>query len=575
MRYKSSVPNDFAGDEDAYGYDYLDDEDEEEDSYFAGLKIPASWGATPANLGPVQQNAVSPLTSATGPSSTHSANQSGLGGDQHNAFESAYGLTASDPYGDDSFFSSSEEESEAEQPGHGGDQDDVFENAYGVGGDVFENAYGPTASDPYAEENFFSSSDDEHEDEQPEQEAELSHGDDDRDHDSGSGGGGGAVEQHYLYADYDSDDVAAADDPFDVPVQAAKPEEPEFKRVGKHNTRRLPDRYEHEQERAGFRGAANTWNSLAEDRSLNFTNIKTRYYSDQEQQERQISVKDGLIHGANGLLDTSGASGAGTQHDQGKGKHIFAMTGDGDIRTTDPWADHRETRLHMSEGEQVRRALERRRHQATGKEGATPENDAELSMINHSSLLGGGRAAGAGEITVDQGKLTQVSDSSGHYTPTNEMTHQVVKELEGQGVDMHDVSMKLVPKTGDHMMSAPAGHHLRNLHASAREFMAYGGSAKAEKKMRKQRNVLRDQLADAVAAREARLAGGNLRTTEVSGSRQDSGGHDVAASVQQQTVAATPELRDPRQRAAARQPEAMSFADRRDMFEKLSKPQDQ
>ncbi len=58
---------------------------------------------------------------------------------------------------------------------------------------------------------------------------------------------------------------------------------------------------------------------------------------------------------------------------------------------------------------------------------------AQLVNTHHSTLLAGGDVAGAGHIYVDDEHIIQVDDQSGHYKPDAEMTHQAVAEIAAQG----------------------------------------------------------------------------------------------------------------------------------------------
>ena len=157
----------------------------------------------------------------------------------------------------------------------------------------------------------------------------------------------------------------------------------------------------------------------------------------------------------------------------GAGKHIDAMGEDNEMRAVDPWAAHRETRLDGGTddpGTAVPHALE---------------------VVNHSSLIAGDRAAAAGEITAEKGKLQQVSDQSGHYRPDNPMLYQAVKHFADDGIDMHDVAVKMV---GKKQGKAPTI-------ASARELMKYEGSADAQKEIHTNRKEMREDIEEAVDER--------------------------------------------------------------------------
>lgn len=47
---------------------------------------------------------------------------------------------------------------------------------------------------------------------------------------------------------------------------------------------------------------------------------------------------------------------------------------------------------------------------------------------------------GAGELVVQDGRLTLISNHSGHYRPSAEINEQVLRNLEAQGVDVSRVA---------------------------------------------------------------------------------------------------------------------------------------
>jgi hypothetical protein len=65
------------------------------------------------------------------------------------------------------------------------------------------------------------------------------------------------------------------------------------------------------------------------------------------------------------------------------------------------------------------------------------------SRFHHSSFLAGGPVAGAGEITVKDGKLLRISNSSGHYLPDVLNMIQVLQELNARGVDLYGVKLNI------------------------------------------------------------------------------------------------------------------------------------
>ncbi len=63
-----------------------------------------------------------------------------------------------------------------------------------------------------------------------------------------------------------------------------------------------------------------------------------------------------------------------------------------------------------------------------------------MGRFHHSSFVAGGEVAGAGEITVTNGRLTGIGRFSGHYLPTTEMQQQVIDHLRNSGLDMSQLA---------------------------------------------------------------------------------------------------------------------------------------
>lgn len=62
-----------------------------------------------------------------------------------------------------------------------------------------------------------------------------------------------------------------------------------------------------------------------------------------------------------------------------------------------------------------------------------------IGRIHHSTLSGGGPVAAAGELRVREGRLSVITDHSGHYPPTRSANQIVVSELQSRGVAMEGV----------------------------------------------------------------------------------------------------------------------------------------
>ncbi|MHC4836986.1 MAG: hypothetical protein ACYTF3_02200 [Planctomycetota bacterium] len=68
--------------------------------------------------------------------------------------------------------------------------------------------------------------------------------------------------------------------------------------------------------------------------------------------------------------------------------------------------------------------------------------DFEQGAFHHSSLLAGAPVAAAGEMTIIDGEIIDVSNSSGHYKPPPRCIDQVLTELDRLGYDTTNVERK-------------------------------------------------------------------------------------------------------------------------------------
>lgn len=188
--------------------------------------------------------------------------------------------------------------------------------------------------------------------------------------------------------------------------------------------------YMDETKGASFRGDPRIWSARHNeslrpgDEAVSFDHIFTHYLDDQEIASATLGVSEGedglarLTDGAGQRLDTRAASGIGTQlvgpegqkRRSGEGRYIYAMLESGEMRALDPW--------------------EARKVNARG--GERPGH--ELGFINHSSLTRGGGAAGAGDLVVEDGRVTEISNNSGHYRPDVGMLFQATEALAARGV---------------------------------------------------------------------------------------------------------------------------------------------
>ncbi len=69
--------------------------------------------------------------------------------------------------------------------------------------------------------------------------------------------------------------------------------------------------------------------------------------------------------------------------------------------------------------------------------------EGQLDVIHHSSFLGAGAVAAAGELGLSGGKPTVISNESGHYQPGPAYIWQAVLNLKLQGVDVSSLKVEL------------------------------------------------------------------------------------------------------------------------------------
>lgn len=127
---------------------------------------------------------------------------------------------------------------------------------------------------------------------------------------------------------------------------------------------------------------------------------KVKYLDQVERQQYKLSIKDGRLFDESGNpFDTSGAS---SVFAGGSGSAIFVMDEQGNIYAS--------------------------KTQTVGK-------------FHHSSFLAGKPVASAGEITVKDGYVKEITRRSGHYQPTEAQSMQVLTQLRTNGVDVSNIEI--------------------------------------------------------------------------------------------------------------------------------------
>ncbi len=288
-----------------------------------------------------------------------------------------------------------------------------------------------------------------------------------------------------------------------------------------YETKKIKDQYLNEQvDASSFRapdGNLDAWSKHLDNKDTKVAGVQTKYLNPMEQQQHELGAGgDGLLRTAAGELADSSASRDVGKMSQTEGKNIFVMTPEGKIRAADAWGNH------------------------TEKKGEDPADGTSIGFMNHSSLaaelgpwaaddrsyankLHAGEVAAAGEMKLNQGKLEEVTDASGHYQPNNAMTGQLLDRVGEMGVDTHDTAVNVTRDRGQGKVLASAREFqgVRGDIASGK-IQGYRGDTAPANYMADRRTQTKSGVEQAVAARDARLAGGVARM----------GGQDVAASDQ-------------------------------------------
>jgi hypothetical protein len=164
--------------------------------------------------------------------------------------------------------------------------------------------------------------------------------------------------------------------------------------------------------------------------------ISTRYLrTEEERSPYRLDVGAGgkIMGSDNAPLSTGTAKG---MFKGGAGGQIFVMSPEGQFYSASAQEENRKGGL-MGRGRTV------------VQEGGefVPANNApsaSAQAFHHSSFLGGGAVASAGELKANQGVLSLISNASGHYKPGSEHVMQALQQLEGQGVATEQARVHLM-----------------------------------------------------------------------------------------------------------------------------------
>jgi len=122
---------------------------------------------------------------------------------------------------------------------------------------------------------------------------------------------------------------------------------------------------------------------------------KVRYFSDDERERHRLTVHDGRLHDWKGKPFRSKKGGSLWSGSQ-EARSIFVVDDKGNLFAS---------------------------------------NAQDKGRLHHSSFLGGAPVASAGEIGVVNGRVTFLSDRSGHYSPPADCITQAIRYLHDEGVN--------------------------------------------------------------------------------------------------------------------------------------------
>ena len=151
-----------------------------------------------------------------------------------------------------------------------------------------------------------------------------------------------------------------------------------------------------------------------------FFEIHTPYFTEEARQRRLVRFEHGVIKR---IKKATGQWTAYSSADNGANVSIFVVLAGGDF--------------------------------FTGKDHLSPAKHPDASMRHHSALAGGRPVEGAGEWWVADGKLTKISQRSGHYCPSWKQMLKTLERLEEKGVNCRGVKIKALTYRNDPQGETP------------------------------------------------------------------------------------------------------------------------
>ncbi len=159
-------------------------------------------------------------------------------------------------------------------------------------------------------------------------------------------------------------------------------------------------------------------------------NVTTAHFDDDERaaHRAELGRAGGLIGSAGGQLEDTGGSATGVRgldRNIQEDRKIFAMSPGGELYLGDPDREGHNVHTWAEGVERQRRGI-----------GHDWRSVGDVGFLHHSSFMAGGDVMTAGTMNVDHGRLKEITNDSGHYTPDRKTLVPALQSLRDQNVNV-------------------------------------------------------------------------------------------------------------------------------------------
>lgn len=177
-------------------------------------------------------------------------------------------------------------------------------------------------------------------------------------------------------------------------------------------------------------------------------NIATSYLTDEQRSARraQLGQVGGMIGSADGGLEDTRDSATGVRglDKVEEASKIFAMSPAGELYLGDPDRDGQNVAPWAASVGQARAGVQQDWRAMD-----------DVRFLHHSSFLAGGDVMSAGTMNIDSGRLHEITNSSGHYTPDKQTLVPALQTLRDGGVNVDLTDVGYVDPTTKQTVSLP------------------------------------------------------------------------------------------------------------------------